>query len=220
VSELEPITKTERTELGNVVRRNFRVAKAGIDEQKARVLADFEAAMAKQWDPVELACKELYEDAQTAVERINKRIAEQFAELGLPKEWSPRAAMWWNSRGENTIPGRRAELRKQAQTRAEAEARSAKLELDRREAEILLGLASTALTSSAAQAFLSRIPSLEALMPAIEVEGPPLEAVSALLGRRQALSEKRALAGRAGGRATRKQLASLGEQFADEEPPG
>jgi hypothetical protein len=215
----DALNKTERTELAGIVRRNFRVAKAGIEEQRAKVLADFEAAIAHEWDPVELAVVELVKEAEAAVDRLNKRIATQFMTLGLPEEWAPRGAFWLSGRGENQIAGRRAELRKQAVTRAEAQARTAKLELERQEAELLTRIATTALDSAAAQAFLGQVPNLAELMPAIEVEGPPLEAVSALLGRRTALSAKRAEAGRIGGRASAKakQIASESEQVASDE---
>jgi hypothetical protein len=213
----EVLSRTERTELAGIVRRNFRVAKAGIDSEKARVLADFEAALSKEWDPVELACKEIVAEAQAAIQRINKRIREQFKALGLPASWAPIYSGYWDSRGETSFAARRAELRKAAITRAEAEARDAKLALDRREAGIQTEIASTALTSEAAQAFLRQVPNLAELMPPLEVEAPPLEAVNLLLGRRAALSAKRAQAGRAGGLAKGKQLASGGEQVASEE---
>ncbi|MBJ7596506.1 hypothetical protein [Candidatus Nephthysia bennettiae] len=214
---MSTLSRTEHAELAGIVKRNFRVAKAGIDEQKARVLADFEAAISHQWDPVELACEELIAEAKAAVDRINRRIEDEFVELGLPGEWAPNAGFGWRSRGQNAIPERRAELRRAAVTRAEALAQTAKLELAKQEAGILTSIASTALTSEAAQAFLKQVPSLEELMPPLQVEAPPQEAVKALLDKRQALSAKRAEAGRAGGRrsAKAKQSAALAEQVAE-----
>ena len=210
------MTRTERTELAGLVRRNFKVARTGIDSQKARVLADFEAALSKEWDPVELACQELVAEAHAVMARANARIADGFIKMGLPKEWAPSGHVYWSSRGENGIAARRSELRKAAVARAEATARDAKLALDQRETEILTELATSALTSAAAQAFLRQVPTLAELMPALEVEAPPLEAVQALLGKRAALSAKRAEAGRAGGKAKSKQSASPAQQFASE----
>jgi hypothetical protein len=212
------LTRTEREELAGIVKRNYRVARNGIDEQRARVLANFEAALSHQWEPIELACAELLREAEAGIARVNRRIGDQFAALGLPQEWAPRASAYWADRGSNAASARRAELRRSAVTRADAQARKAKLDLERREAETLTALASTALTSEAAKAFLRSIPSPDQLMPPLELEpGPPLEAVSALLGRRTALSAKRAAAGRAGGRAsTAKQVAAEREQIASE----
>lgn len=214
---MSTMSRTEHDELAGIVKRNFRVARASIDQQKARVMADFEAALAHQWDPVELAAEELIREAQAAVARANRHVAERFVQLGLPKDWAPRAIVHWSSRGDNMFGDRRAELRRAATTRAEAQAKDAKLELDKREAELLTTLATTALTSEAARAFLGQVPALAELIPPLEVEpGPPLEAVKALLGRRPALSAKRAAAGRAGGRASAKskQVATEPEQVA------
>jgi len=75
--------------------------------------------------------------------------------------------MGWYDRGETAEAKRRAELRKVVQTRLEARAKLAKLEVERHEVSVLEKLAARALESTEARAFLEATPTASELMPAV-----------------------------------------------------
>ena len=87
--------------------------------------------------------------------------------MGVRKEFRPSLHVGWYDRGENADAKRRTELRKVAQTRLEARARAAKLEVERHEVTVLEKLAAGALESTEAKAFLEAIPSASELMPTV-----------------------------------------------------
>jgi hypothetical protein len=209
-----PLSRAERTELQGIIRRNFRVARSGVDQRKAALMADFEEALAREWEPLDTYWQEVVQEAERAVEKVNRRVQQRFAEMGWPQEWAPHGYFGMSYRGENQLAARRAELRRVAQTRADDEARKAKLVLERKEVELLTELATSALTSAAAQQFLSQIPDLVELMPPLSVEELPGKPTAALefMTKRADLSAIRAEAGRLGGRANRKQIAAPAEQ--------
>jgi len=186
------MTKTERAELSGIVKRNHRVANAAVTQRKADLMGDFEAAMARQWKADDEAWADAVETARKAVAEANRAIAERFEELGLPEEIAPSMVAGWADRGENAKAQRRAELRRVAQSRAEAEAQRAKLELDRSEADLLTRLSVSALTSEEACSFLAQVPSVEALMPAIDVEELPAVVEAAVEAAKEAKRAERA----------------------------
>lgn len=59
-------------------------------------------------------------------------------------------------------------LRLKARTEIEARAKAAKVQIDRQASEVLTRLAVGALRSSEVRAFLDLMPSIDALMPALE----------------------------------------------------
>src|SRR5437868_5376358 len=96
----ETMTGAERTELARIVRINYRVARAAVDQRKSEVLADFDEKLAKQWRPYDAAWEESMAEVREAVEEVNRRVAVKMAEHGVPGEWAPRAHIGWQSRGD------------------------------------------------------------------------------------------------------------------------
>ena len=164
------MTNAERTEVAQVIKRNFKVAISGIEQHKKLLIAEFEAALAKKWSPFEDAWKAAFEVAQRAVAESNEIVKDEYLRMGGPKEFAPSLDLGWNSRGENAAAGRRTELRRVAHSRIDAEAARAKLELRRREAEMLTELSKTVIRSEEALAFLNNVPSLDSLMPHLTIE--------------------------------------------------
>lgn len=169
------ITRAERDQLSRLVRQRARVAKAGIEQRQAELLADVEEQLAAAYASDHEAWAEITAEAKEAIRRADAAVAEKCRELGIREEFRPSIRMDWWSRGENGSRERRQELRKVAQTRIAALAKAAKVQIDRdaleRETELVAG----ALTSAEAKAFLESMPTVEALMPPLalaELERP------------------------------------------------
>jgi len=145
------------------------VARATVDERAASLYADFEHQLARQYGPKDLAVEEMVRVAREACEAINRQVEETLAAKGVPAEFAPSAWVSWSRRGENVDPKRRAELRKVAASRIEANAKAAKLELDRQEVNLLRKLAAGALVSGEARTFPSEMPAVDALMPPVRL---------------------------------------------------
>ena len=80
---------------------------------------------------------------------------------------------WWQ-RGENATATRRAELRKLAYARIDADRKAAGQLVESWGADTLTALLAGGLSSADAKAFLERLPSPEALLPSVRIT-PELE---------------------------------------------
>jgi hypothetical protein len=164
------MTQAERHALAEIVKRNYRVTRTAVDMHRTRLMADFEAQLAKRWAPSEVASREAKDRMEAAVAQMNQEIKDHFAKNGLIKAFAPSANLIWAWRGENAVPNRRNELRKVAATRLDVQAREAKFALDKAEAEQLTRLATTGLASAEARAFLRQVPTIDQLMPPLKVD--------------------------------------------------
>lgn len=164
------MTRTERAELAALVRLRGRVAKADVDARKAQLLADFEQQVATEYDMHDERWARYVERGQAAVAAANEEIRKAFEESGIPETFAPSAYIRWQPRGNDWIVrSRRDELRNVAAKRLDAQAKAAKVEVDRAAAEVLGNLAATALTSAEAKAWLERLPSIAELMPGLRL---------------------------------------------------
>ena len=77
--------------------------------------------------------------------------------------------MGWSPRGENQLENRRKELRRVAETQAEAQEKTALAQIEYWSVQEQRQLLATGLESTEARAFLDRRPKLEALMPALQL---------------------------------------------------
>lgn len=159
------ISRTERIELARLVKLRARVAKEDIATREAALLADVEAQLAAHYSSRHEAWVEITEGARKAVADADSEIAARCRALGIPEQLRPRITTSWYDRGENADKSRRAELRKVAQTRLAANARAAKVEIDRSAADLLTQLAAGALESSESRSFLEAMPTIDQLMP-------------------------------------------------------
>jgi hypothetical protein len=161
----EPMTRAERAELAKLLKLRARVAKEDVNTREAHLLADFEAQMASRYDSRDEAWADVTAAAKKAVEEADAEVAKRCRELGIPAEFRPGINCSWYGRGENADRSRRVELRKVAQTRLAANARAAKVEIDRTIAELLTQLTAGALESGSARDFLDAMPSIDQLLP-------------------------------------------------------
>jgi hypothetical protein len=164
------MTRGERDELATVVRMNAKVARNDVDARKTELLADFEeqiATLYKADDERWAAAKDV---AVRATDEANARIEAVFEEAGIPADYRPRLNLYWSSRGANATTERRTELRRVAASRLDAQARTAKVEIDRVEARLRSDLAARSLVTGEAKDWLSQLPSAAQLMPRLSVE--------------------------------------------------
>jgi hypothetical protein len=163
------MSKSERTELGQLIRKRERVMKAATAERGAVLLAEFEkqSATIYSFDDDEV-WKKATELAQKAADAANEVIAARCQKLGIPKEFAPSVDFGWMGRGENAVAGRRAELRRVARTRIDALVRQTQTKIEQLSLAAQTEVVANGLQSDAAKAFLEKMPTLETLMPAVD----------------------------------------------------
>lgn len=163
------MTRSEREELGKVVRLRARVTKASLDtlaaDRRAQVEAELSAihrADAEQW-------KEITAAAEKAVREAGRLIADICDQRGIRPAFRPALTLNWYGRGENASASRRAELRKLADTRIEADRKAGYQLVEAWAADKLTALVSGALTTAEARGFLELLPTPESLLPPVRV---------------------------------------------------
>lgn len=167
------MTRTERTDLAKLTRQRERLAKAAADVRKAELLADVEEQLSRIYSAREEQWAEATAAARVAIDEADAHIARVCAERGIPDEMRPKLTVLFSGRGEHSDPRRRAELRKLAQARIEVVTREAKQRIEAASVEVQTELLAGGLTTDAARAFLSSIPTAEALMPKLDVTALP-----------------------------------------------
>lgn len=179
------MTKGERTELGQLIRKREKVMRAQAQERSAALLAEFDAQSAKIYhyddDPV---WAKVEGEARQAVEAAQRAINERCKELGIPAEFAPILQMTWYGRGHNAVAERRTELRRAAKSKIDALEKEAVTKIERLSLEAQTQVIASGLESEAAKTFLNSMPSMDSLMPPIEI------------GEMQALIDKRHAEGR------------------------
>ena len=167
---MSEMTKAERNDLAKLVRQREKIAKSDVDLLATERLADFEKQAASLYraddDAVWAEQKRI---ARQAAEDANIRIAERSRELGVPEWTAPSMSVVWYSRGQNASKDRVAELRRVAKTRVDANAKAAKLEIERTSVDIQTQLVADGLESEAARNFLATMPTPQQLMPSISI---------------------------------------------------
>lgn len=163
------MSRTERQELGQLIRKRERVMKAQVAERGAAMLADFENQVGSiySFDQDETWAKAMQE-AEKAVSDANTVVAARCKELGIPKEFAPSVAMGWIERGQNMVNSRRIEMRRIAKSKIAAIEKEAISKIERTSLEAQTEVIANGLVSTAAKEFLERMPSLEVLMPSLD----------------------------------------------------
>ena len=165
----EKMTKMERVELGQLIRKRERVMKCQATERAAEMLAEFDRQSAQiySFDDDEV-WKQATEIAQKAVAEANAQIAVRCKELGIPSEFAPKLAFGWMERGQNAVAGRRSELRRMAKSKIDAVEMETRTKIERLSLEAQTQVIANGLESEAAKAFLEQMPALQTLMPPVD----------------------------------------------------
>jgi len=177
-----PMTKGEREELQRLIRQRERVLKSAAKQRTTQLLADFENQMASEFSFDDDAVWAAAEKAASAeVAKAEQAVATRCRELGIPERFAPGLELHWRNRGYgNLLKSRRDELRRVAQSKAEAIERQAITQIELSCLDFQQRIAVSGLTSDAARELVGSLPSMETLMPRLsysELAGeadPPL----------------------------------------------
>ncbi len=165
------MTKGEREDLLKLIRSREKVLKSAAEQRSAAMLAEFEKQISTlyAWDSDEV-WKKAVEEAINALHTSQKVIEDRCKELGIPKEFQPRyVGGGWLERGQNAAAQRRDELRKVAKAEIAVVEHNARVEIERMSVEAQTQIIAHGLQSEAAQAFLANLPTVEKLMPTLDV---------------------------------------------------
>lgn len=163
------ISRAEREDILRVARQREKVAKTAARRRTAELKADFEAKLAAEYH---FDQRPTWQAAMTAARKVvadaDRQVAEECEKLGIPRTFRPGINVYWYERGENLVAKRRAQLRKVADSRLAAIERAAFDEIERASLEFSTEVISNGL-SSRAQSLLASMPTIEALMPPLNV---------------------------------------------------
>jgi hypothetical protein len=162
------MSKSEREELARVMRLQRKVARAAADTRQKGLLADIARQLSEIDQSDDALRKDITRDAGKAVRQAAEEMARICREWGVPEEFRPGLQLGRSGRGENASRGRRADLRKRAETQIAAEAAAVKTAVEARAAEVRTALLAGGLEAGDARSFLESLPSAEQPMaPAV-----------------------------------------------------
>jgi hypothetical protein len=162
------MTKGERAELGQLIRKQERVMKASASERSAKLMAEFEQQMDETFSFNDDAVwKQAVESAKEIMADANRKISARSAEIGIPPEFAPSLSFWWNEKGQNAVKARREELRRIAKRKIEAMETEARTRIESMSLAAQTEVIAHGMKSDAAREFLERMPSLDSLMPRV-----------------------------------------------------
>lgn len=165
------MTKGERDQLLQLIKKRERVMKTKAQERSAMLLAEFEAQSAKvyHWNEDEI-WERVKSEAEAAIKKAQEAIASRCLELGIPVEFAPGLNLYWNGRGQNAVGERRGELRRAAKSKIDAVEKEVLSKIEVMSLDAQTAIVAHGLESKAAKAFLDRMPSIESLMPPLKVQ--------------------------------------------------
>lgn len=158
------ISKTERAELRSIVKQQFRVLRLEVDQREAELMAQLEEDVAEYFAEDDrlwaVTQHRIHEIGMEANRQINDVLREGgYAERGHTEQMYVRVAQMAQPKGK------RQEMLRLGESKVRAQVKTAKLQLDRQEADLLRSLAVGAVESDEARTFLSDIPTVAQLVP-------------------------------------------------------
>jgi len=156
----------ERRELRSVVRAQFKVLRAEVEQRRAELFAAAERQLMERYRDEDKQMDDLNWRIRQITDQASNEIEDLVRGLGDALEGGR-----WMSYRRLSVPKftRRSEDRKQLHAALisgiDAQVKTAGLRLERQEADLLRQLAMEGLQSDEAQAFLSRIPTVGELVP-------------------------------------------------------
>src|SRR5262249_6938272 len=111
MSEQETMTRRDREDLAKLIRREEKLAKEGIEQRGAELLADFTRQLHTVYDPFDERWRVITERVQKQIDQGNAELAALKKEIGLPDKGGGGYSWFWSSRGETGSSERRSELR-------------------------------------------------------------------------------------------------------------
>ena len=165
------ITPTERRELRTVVRTQFKVLRAEIEQRKAELLAQANEKIRHRYREDDKKLDDLNWRISQVADQATKDIEDLVKAAGID---DLKLAFGRSIRISAPVLGRQQEdrqnLRLALSSGIDAQAKQALLTLERQEADLLGQLAMGALATDEAKAFLARIPTVGELVPASRLQ--------------------------------------------------
>jgi hypothetical protein len=161
------ITRGERVELRSLIRQRFKVLRADVAARQAELVSELESRITKRYAADDKAWADAMWQIKEAALEANRKANDILRGLGLPN--IPPDGHDYEVLYVRAISQPRAErstLRAQGTKKIEAKVKSALLQLDRQEADLLTRLVHGALESDEARGFLGEIPTVSSLVPA------------------------------------------------------
>lgn len=169
----QAVSRRDSQDLQRVARLRAGVAKADLRQRSAELIAFGESQLARIYSRHDELWAEAVSAAEREVEKADQHLAEVCHQMGIPEEFRPSVQLSWWGRGATLSAERRKEHRQvlAAEIRA-AEAR-ALLEVERQTVAIITELITGQLSGEAARAVLDGMPTVEDLLPAMDVRQIP-----------------------------------------------
>jgi len=165
------ITKSERAELRSLIRQRFKVLRAEIEQRRAELLVELEQGITERFAEEDKAWADAAFLIEEAVREANRKANDVMRGLlgqAWPVHHDKGIVGTITSAIERPTQERRS-LRYNGQQRISAQVQAAYLKLSQQEADLLTRLASGALESAEARAFLGEIPTVSSLVPAVRL---------------------------------------------------
>jgi hypothetical protein len=103
------MSRSERSELGQIIRKREKVMKVNVEQRSAEMLAEFEKQIATIYSfDSDAVWKEAAETSKQFVIDANDKIKKRCEELGIPAEFAPGLSFGWYGRGQNAVNERRS----------------------------------------------------------------------------------------------------------------
>ena len=160
------ISKSERVELRSLIRQRFKVLRADVAAREAELVAELDqrindkfAAEDKRWSDAMFLIDEATREANRKANDVLRGLDIDAFDMSREYEVVVKRHI-----AKPTVE--RNLLQRNGTKRIAAQVASAKLQLDRQEADLLTRLVAGALESDEARAFLGEIPTVSALVPA------------------------------------------------------
>lgn len=163
------MNKSDREELAKILKARARLAHRLVEQQAAKLEADVEQQLSSRFKIDDSAWADLTLTTTQVMEEADAELAKRCRARGIPEEFRPSLNVSWYGRGENADSKRRAELRTLAARRIEAMAAEARVAIETAALDGLTQLTTGALASDEARAFLEAMPTVERLMPRLDV---------------------------------------------------
>jgi len=165
---------SERRELRSVIRQQFKVLRAEVDQRRAELAAEAAEKVRQKYAASDKQVDDLNWRIEQIIDQANKDVRDAVKKVQGESE----AGTWtWSGAVRAPHIAHRNEdryaLNGALTAGIDAQAKAALLTLERQEADLLRQLAMDALDSDEAKAFLARIPTVAELVPAsrlLEIE--------------------------------------------------
>lgn len=160
------ITKGERAELRSLIKQRFKVLRAEVEARRAELAVELEERIAARFAQDDKRWTDAMFLIAEAVREANRKANDILRSLDIDALDTSREYELVMFRGVAKPTAERNVLLRNGTKRIDAQVKSALLQLDGQEADLLTRLVANGLESDEARAFLGEIPTVSALVPA------------------------------------------------------